>query len=154
MEEAKGGRFVSYVPEKLYQENAPTELSERTKIITEIAVRFLELKEEDGSAPIILLEGLLQLHNVSPDLLFTTLKILAGNSLAGVSLAQLAQEADCSKQNVHQTQKRHLKALHKTQPEVASVIAEILGRSNWKTAKKTQQKTPKNSSENLYQKDK
>ena len=136
MENAKSGRLITYVPEKLYEEFPQEDLPERTKIITEIAVRFQELGQIDNLAPTIFMEGLLRVARISPDLLWTTLSILAGNSLSGVPLSALAKEKNCTKQNIHQTQKRNLRTLHKKHPEIASVIANILGRTNWKKAAK------------------
>ena len=128
MRPAKQNRLESYIPDKLYAPVEQDQLSERTKIVTEIAVRLLDLRDEELLAPVRLMDGLLRLYRSNAEVMWDIVKILAGNSTAGVSLEEQAKAQSCSKQNIHQTQMRNLKKIAQQHPEVTTVLRQILGR--------------------------
>ena len=128
MQPAKQNRLESYIPDKLYAPVEQDQLSERTKIVTEIAVRLLELRDEELLAPVRLMDGLLRLYRSNAEIMWDIVKILAGNSTAGETLEEQAKAQSCSKQNIHQTQMRNLKKIAQQHPEVTSVLRQILGR--------------------------
>tara|TARA_R110002074_G_scaffold277242_2_gene448551 strand:+ start:920 stop:1324 length:405 start_codon:yes stop_codon:yes gene_type:complete len=121
-------KFVRYIPNKKYDIQETEDLEERTKIISEIAVRLLELREIELSMPAKFLAMMIRLYKLNPQVMWTCIKVLAGNSTSGVSLSEVALGEACSKQNIHQTQNRNLSNLQDYLPEIARTLRTILGR--------------------------
>ena len=128
-------RLTGYIPGKLYEEldhhGHPFEMEdepEDVKIVSEIASRLLDLRDEDRKKPFRLLNQFMRLYRVSPSCLWLALEILSSNRLGGKSLSDLGGEIGCSKQAVHQQQNRDLEALARIMPGVADQMSRTLGR--------------------------
>jgi|TARA_R110000824_G_scaffold131365_1_gene293364 hypothetical protein len=130
MSDETKSKFVRYIPNKKYDIQETEVLEERTKIISEIAVRLLELRDIEISIPPKFLAMLIRLYKINPQVMWTCIRVLAGNSTSGVSLSEVASTEACSKQNIHQTQHRNLLSLEEYLPEIARTLRAILGRKD------------------------
>ena len=133
-DDAYGGeprsKFVSFVPEMGYPVFEREETPDRTQVTSEIAARLLELRENDPTAPILLMTKLLRLYRIDPFSMWLAVEVLASDQLAGKSLAKLGQEEKETKQATHQRQNRALHAIEKTMPEIALALRSILSRQS------------------------
>ena len=121
-------KFTGFIPEKLYDIVEREPLEEDAKIVSELASRFLDLKEIDPRKPIVLLHVFSKLLRTSPSALWTTLEILAGGRGLGRSLSERGKEVAFSKQAIHQRQTRDLEKIEHLLPEIASAMKTILRR--------------------------
>jgi len=64
-------KFVRYIPNKKYDIQETEDLEERTKIISEIAVRLLELREIELSMPAKFLAMMIRLYKLNPQVMWT-----------------------------------------------------------------------------------
>ena len=105
----------------------------RAKIVSEMADRITDLYDYDKRLCLRLLDVLVRIYQTEPGAFREVLHILAGFLNAGKSLAVIGEEKGCSKQNVHQTQLRHIAKLAERFPLIAKSVGEILGRANRST---------------------
>ena len=126
---APRSKFEGYIPGKGYDVQAGEPTPPAVAITSEIAARLLDLRDLDRRKPVRLLNQLLRLYRLAPAMLWAACEILAANRQGGKSLAEIGAEQNCSKQAVHQEQKRSLQRIAETMPEVAEAMATILGRT-------------------------
>ena len=120
-------RMTGFIPDKLYETLERDPLPERTKVISELADRVLELKEMNPRAPILLLHILGRVSKSSPSALWLILEILAGGRDLEKSLSEKGREMSFSKQAIHQRRARDLAKLEEILPGVAESLKSILG---------------------------
>ena len=121
-------KLVAYVPELLYEIPEREPIPEKTQVISELAVRLLELRETEPTAPILLMTKLTRLYRKDPFACWLAVEVLAGDNLQGQSLAELGRQEKESKQATHQRQHRALNAISSAMPEVADALRSILSR--------------------------
>ncbi len=121
-------KFTGFIPEKLYHIVEREPLEEDAKVVSELASRFLDLKEIDPRKPIVLLHVFSKLLRTSPSALWTTLEILAGGRGLGRSLSERGDKVSFSKQAIHQRQSRDLEKIEAFLPEIAKAMETILKR--------------------------
>ena len=120
-------RMTGFIPDKLYEVIERDPLPERTKIISELADRILELKEMSPRTPTVLLHALGRVSGASPSALWLVLEILAGGRDLEKSLSDRGREMSFSKQAIHQRRARDLAKLEEILPGVADSLKAILG---------------------------
>lgn len=119
-------KVTGFIPDKLYEIVERDPLPDDTKIVSELADRFLELKEINTRKPIILLHLLGKVARTSPGALWIVLEILSGGRDLDKSLSEKGKEKSFSKQAIHQKRNRDLAKLDETMPEVAKVLRTII----------------------------
>lgn len=120
-------KLTGFIPDKLYEVVERDPLPERTKIISEMADRLLELKELNPRAPIVLIHILGRVARSSPSALWIVLEILAGGRDMEKSLSDKGREMSFSKQAIHQKRSRDLMKLEEILPDIAESLKSILG---------------------------
>lgn len=102
-------------------------MPERTKIISELADRLLELKELNPRSPMVLIHVLGRVARSSPSALWIALEILAGGRDLEKSLSNKGREMSFSKQAIHQKRSLVLAKLEEILPDIAESLKPILG---------------------------
>jgi len=128
---------TGFIPDKLYEIVERDELSEDVKIVSEIASRFLDLKDYSAQKPIVLLHTFTRLARMSPSALWTCLEILAGGRKLEQSLSEQGSEVAFSKQAIHQRRNRDLEKIESMLPEIAEAMKTILTRKPSRDDEKT-----------------
>lgn len=121
-------KLTGFIPDKLYDIVEQDPIDDKTKVVSELASRLLDLKEIDSRLPIVLLHSFQKLLRISPSGLWTTLEILAGGRGLDKSLSERGKEFSFSKQAIHQKQQRDLTKISEQMPEIAEALSQILGR--------------------------
>lgn len=120
-------KLTGFIPDKLYEIVERDPLPERTKIISELADRLLELKELNPRSPMVLIHVLGRVSRTSPSALWIVLEILAGGRDLEKSLSDKGKEMSFSKQAIHQKRSRDLAKLEEILPDIAESLKSILG---------------------------
>ena len=120
-------KLTGFIPDKLYEIVERDPLPERTKIISELADRLLELKELNPRSPMVLIHVLGRVSRTSPSALWIVLEILAGGRDLEECLSDKGKEMSFSKQAIHQKRSRDLAKLEEILPDIAESLKSILG---------------------------
>lgn len=119
-------KLTGFIQDKLYQVVERDPLPERTKIISELADRLLELKELNPRSPMVLIHVLGRVARSSPSALWIVLEILAGGRDLEKSLSNKGREMSFSKQAIYQKRSLDLAELEEILPDIAESLKPIL----------------------------